>query len=186
MNIIKTDLPEVLLIEPNVFEDDRGFFMESYQKQRFADAGIMLPFVQDNMSRSQKGILRGLHYQHPAGQGKLVSVVEGSVYDVFVDIRRGSPTFGHWTGVEISADNKRLIWIPPGFAHGFCVLTDFALFVYKCTEYYAPDCERTVKWDDPDIGIEWPVDDPILSPKDVGGKYLKDISSEHLPSYDGS
>jgi dTDP-4-dehydrorhamnose 3,5-epimerase len=181
MNVLKTELPGVLFIEPKIFGDARGFFYESFQAARYTQAGISGPFVQDNHSRSVKGTLRGLHFQEPRAQGKLVQVLRGTVYDVAVDVRRGSPTFGRWVGVELSEAQPRQLWIPPGFAHGFCVLSDSADFFYKCTEFYAPDAERSVAWDDPRIGIRWPVSDPILSAKDRDAPRLDDAPV--LPTY---
>src|SRR5690625_4747394 len=169
MKIIPTAIPDVLLIEPRVFEDERGFFMETWQRQKFAETGIDYEFVQDNHSRSTKGTLRGLHYQIHQPQGKLVRVTVGEVFDVAVDLRRSSPTFGKWVGEYLSADNKRMLWVPPGFAHGFYVLSSIAEFQYKCTDYYAPEYERTIQWNDPVVGIEWPLLEnmpPILSDKD--------------------
>ncbi len=175
MNVIPTDLPEVILLEPKVFGDERGFFMESYNKRVLAEVGIHHDFVQDNHSRSAKGVLRGLHYQLQQAQGKLVRVVAGRVFDVAVDLRKSSPTFGRWAGFELSAENKRLAWIPPGFGHGFLVLSDSADFLYKATDYYAPEHERSVLWNDPAIGIQWPLDgEPLLSGKDRAGVLLKD------------
>ncbi len=179
MNLIKTNLPEVLLIEPRVFGDARGFFMESWNRKTFASLGLDLDFVQDNHSRSAQGVLRGLHYQLHQPQGKLVRVTSGAVYDVAVDLRRASPHFGQWTGHELSAENKHMLWIPPGFAHGFLVLSENADFLYKATEYYAPEHERCVLWNDPAIGIDWPLDllshgEPALSGKDKVGSLLKD------------
>ncbi|MBJ6764055.1 dTDP-4-dehydrorhamnose 3,5-epimerase [Myxococcaceae bacterium JPH2] len=174
MKVIPTELPGVLLLEPKVFGDDRGFFLETFHAGRYADAGIPGPFVQDNLSRSVKGTLRGLHFQEPQAQGKLVQVLAGAVWDVAVDIRRGSPHFGQWMAVELSADNKRQLWVPPGFAHGFCVLSDSADFSYKCTALYAPNCEHGIAWNDPDLGIPWPVNPPLLSPKDARAPRLKD------------
>jgi dTDP-4-dehydrorhamnose 3,5-epimerase len=171
MKVIETSLPGVLLLEPRVFGDERGFFMESYNKRAMSEAGITQEFVQDNHSRSAKGVLRGLHYQIKQPQGKLVRVVAGEVYDVAVDMRRRSPHFGRWTGMRLSAENKRMAWVPPGFAHGFCVLSEFAEFLYKTTDYYAPEHERTLLWNDPGLGIDWPLDgDPMLSGKDSQGK----------------
>jgi dTDP-4-dehydrorhamnose 3,5-epimerase len=181
MNVLKTELPGVLIIEPRVFGDARGFFYESFQAARYTQAGIGGPFVQDNHSRSVKGTLRGLHFQEPRAQGKLVQVLRGTVYDVAVDVRRGSPTFGRWVGVELSEAQPRQLWIPPGFAHGFCVLSESADFFYKCTEFYAPDAERSIAWDDPRIGIRWPVTEPILSAKDRGAPRLDDAPV--LPTY---
>ena len=175
MKFITTTIADVILIEPQVLGDERGFFLETYRAQRYAEAGIQDAFVQDNHSGSRQEILRGLHYQIRHPQGKLVRVVAGEIYDVAVDLRRSSPTFAKWTGVELSADNKHQVWIPIGFAHGFYVLSEWAEVVYKTTDYYAPDWERTLLWNDPDIGIEWPlIDDnpPILSTKDSQGKML--------------
>jgi len=180
MNFTQTSLPGILLIEPKVFGDQRGFFLESYRRDVFEAAGIPA-LVQDNHSRSVRNTLRGLHFQHPHGQGKLIRVTTGAVYDVLVDVRRGSPTFGKWEGYELSAENKRQLWVPPGFAHGFCVLTDFADFLYKCTEYYHPESEHTLLWNDPEVGVEWPVDGPILSEKDKVGKRLGELGM--LPDY---
>lgn len=175
MNIVKTDIPEVLILEPKVFGDSRGFFFESYNQRAFQDATGWAPnFVQDNHSRSQKNVLRGLHYQIVQPQGKLVRVVSGEVFDVAVDIRRSSPTFGRWVGAHLSAENKRQMWVPPGFAHGFVVLSDDAEFLYKTTDFYAPEHERCIAWNDPEIGIDWPLDgDPLLSVKDQQGNLLK-------------
>ncbi|MFT6906899.1 MAG: dTDP-4-dehydrorhamnose 3,5-epimerase [Oleiphilaceae bacterium] len=176
MNVIETDLPGVLIIEPKVFGDDRGFFMETWNKERYAEAGIPTEFVQDNISFSKKGVLRGLHFQDPNPQGKLVSVLQGEVYDVAVDIRRGSPAFGKWVGVSLSSDNKRQLYVPEGFAHGFCVRSEFALFSYKCTDSYNSLAEKTLMWNDSNIGIEWPVIDPQISGKDKVGYRLVDLS----------
>ncbi|MEM5276633.1 dTDP-4-dehydrorhamnose 3,5-epimerase [Cupriavidus taiwanensis] len=168
MNIVTTALPEVLILEPKVFGDDRGFFFESFNARQFEDAtGLKRDFVQDNHSRSAKNVLRGLHYQIQQPQGKLVRVVAGTVFDVAVDIRRSSPDFGKWVGVELSAENKRQLWVPEGFAHGFVVLSESAEFLYKTTDYYAPQFERSLRWDDPALAIEWPIDGiPVLSKKD--------------------
>ena len=179
MRIIATELPEVLLIEPKVFGDARGFFMESWNRKTFQHLGLDLDFVQDNHSRSAKGVLRGLHYQLHRPQGKLVRVSSGAVYDVAVDLRKSSPRFGNWTGHELSADNKHMLWIPPGFGHAFLVLSETADFLYKATEYYAPEHERCVLWNDPAIGIAWPLGSPLsgepaLSAKDQVGSLLKD------------
>ncbi len=175
MQIIQTAIPDVLILEPKVFGDDRGFFFESFNAQAFlAQTGVKLTFVQDNHSKSGRNVLRGLHYQIQQPQGKLVRVVTGEVYDVVVDLRRSSPHFGQWVGVHLSAANKRQFWVPPGFAHGFVVLSDAAEFLYKTTDYYAPAHERSLLWNDPDLGIEWPFDgEPILSAKDVAGTPLK-------------
>jgi len=172
MNVIKTEIPDVLIIEPKVFGDARGFFFESYNERVFREVtGLDVRFVQDNHSRSSRGVLRGLHYQlPPAAQGKLVRCVSGEVFDVAVDLRRNSPTFGCWTGVHLSADNQRQVWIPPGFAHGFLVLSEMADFLYKTTAYYTPACERCILWNDPELAIAWPLEiDPALSPKDQAG-----------------
>ena len=175
MNFIETDLPGVIIIEPKVFGDDRGFFMESWNARVFETAGINGPWVQDNHSRSAKGVLRGLHYQVRQTQGKLVRATAGAVFDVAVDLRRSSPHFGKWTGVELSAENRRMLWVPPGFAHGFLTLSETADFQYKCTDYYAPEWERALIWNDPAIGIDWPLavgEVPSLSAKDAAGLAL--------------
>ena len=184
MQVTEQRVPGVLLIEPKVFGDARGYFKETFSAQRYADAGVVGTFVQDNVSKSARGILRGLHLQHPQGQGKLVSVTRGAVYDVAVDVRQGSPHFGQWVGVELSEDNHRQLWIPPGFAHGFCVTSEEAVFAYKCTEYYAPDRELGVLWNDPGLGIDWPVTEPLLSDKDRVYPCLKDIPAAQLPAYE--
>ena len=176
------DIPGVLLIEPGLFHDTRGLFCEIYHAQRYADAGISERFVQDNFSRSVRGTLRGLHYQEPHGQGKLVMVVEGAVYDVVVDIRIGSPTFGTWQGVDLSSDNYRQLYIPPGCAHGFCVTSEQASVLYKCTEFYSPADERGIIWDDPALAISWPVTTPLLSPKDQAYGTLAAMKDQ-LPRY---
>jgi dTDP-4-dehydrorhamnose 3,5-epimerase len=176
MKFIETRLPGVIRIEPAVFSDDRGYFMETWQARRFSDSGIDLNFVQDNLSQSSKGTLRGLHYQIRQPQGKLVRVVAGEVFDVAVDLRKSSKNFGRWVGEILSAENKHMLWVPPEFAHGFLVLSDTAVFEYKCTDYYAPEHERSIRWDDPDIGIEWPLvnkQQPVLSPKDAAAPFLK-------------
>lgn len=175
MNIIETALPGVLILEPRVFEDERGFFLESWNQQSFANAGLATNFVQDNHSRSARGVLRGLHYQLENPQGKLVRVTKGAVYDVAVDIRRSSPHFGKWVGVELSEDNHRMLWIPPGFAHGFLVVSDTADFLYKCTTLYHPASDRGMRWDDPDIEIAWPDAGmaPQLSGKDAAAPHLR-------------
>ncbi len=172
MNIVQTPLPGVLVFEPRLFGDHRGYFMETWRADAFAAAGVALPFVQDNQSSSRQGVLRGLHYQVRQPQGKLVRVISGRVFDVAVDLRRSSPHFGRWTGVELSAENRRLFWVPPGFAHGFYVLSEAAEFVYKCTDYYAPEHERSLRWDDPAVGIDWPLQagvETVLSDKDRAG-----------------
>lgn len=177
MKAVPLDIPEVLVIEPDVLSDERGFFLESWQRKKFADIGIDYDFVQDNHSRSLKGTLRGLHYQLCHPQGKLVRVTAGQVFDVAVDLRRGSPTFGQWVGEYLTAENFRMMWVPPGFAHGFYVVSETAEFQYKCTDYYAPECERSIHWNDPDLAIEWPVSDesgPILSSKDEQAPRFRD------------
>jgi dTDP-4-dehydrorhamnose 3,5-epimerase len=175
MKFTPTSIPDVILIEPRVFGDQRGFFMETYQARQFAEAGIPNEFVQDNHSGSQQGSLRGLHYQIRQPQGKLVRVVVGEVFDVAVDLRRSSPTFGRWEAARLSAENKIQIWVPPGFAHGFYVLSDWAEIVYKATDFYAPEWERTLLWNDPQVGIDWPLieSQPILSTKDAQGTRLR-------------
>jgi dTDP-4-dehydrorhamnose 3,5-epimerase len=183
MRATPTDLPEVILVEPQVFSDARGFFLETWNQGRYGEAGLPAAFVQDNVSRSARGVLRGLHFQNPKSQGKLVTVLEGEVYDVAVDIRVGSPRFGRWVGALLSGDNKQQLYIPEGFAHGFCVTSDFAIFTYKCTELYAPDAERGIAWNDPDLHIPWPIDRPRLSPKDEKYPRLRDIDRTVLPSY---
>ena len=176
MKVIASELPDVLILEPRVFGDERGFFYESFNARAFSEAtGLNREFVQDNHSRSQRGVLRGLHYQLQQAQGKLVRVTAGEVYDVAVDIRRSSPTFGQWTGVHLSAENKRQLWLPEGFAHGFLVLSEYAEFLYKPTDYYAPAHERCIRWDDPSLAIDWPLDSaPQLSAKDQAGLSLAD------------
>lgn len=176
MKIIQTEIPDVLIIEPRVFGDDRGFFYESYNERKWRElTGLDVRFVQDNHSRSLKGVLRGLHYQIRQTQGKLVRVVSGEVFDVAADIRRSSPTFGKWAGVLLSAENKRELWVPGGFAHGFLVLSESAEFLYKATDYYALEHERCILWNDPELAIDWPLEgEPVLSPKDSKGVLLKD------------
>lgn len=177
MKVTRTEIPDVLIIEPKVFGDARGFFLESWNEKVFADAtGVHLPFVQDNHSRSARGVLRGLHYQLQNPQGKLVRVVRGAVFDVAVDVRRSSPTFGKWVGTELSEESHRQFWVPPGFAHGFIVLSESADFLYKTTDYYAPQHERCIAWNDPDLDIHWPQagDGPKLSPKDAQGLRLRE------------
>ena len=171
MKVEPTCIPDVLIIEPQVFGDQRGFFMETWNAQSLGHLGIDVTFVQDNQSRSNRGALRGIHYQLPRPQGKMVRVAAGRVFDVAVDLRRSSETFGKWVGVELSAENKRMLWVPPGFGHGFLALEDGTDFLYKCTDYYSPEDERCVRWDDPEVGIDWPIDGvtPILSVKDLVG-----------------
>ena len=176
MRFIPCDIPGPVIIEPKVFGDERGFFLESWNRAAFAEAGLDLTFVQDNHSRSSRGVLRGLHYQEPNSQGKLVRVANGSVFDVAVDIRRSSATFGRWIGVELSAANQRMLWVPPGFAHGFLTLEDKTDFMYKCTDFYQPTAQHCLRWDDPGLAIDWPLEGltPELSAKDKVGKLLAD------------
>jgi dTDP-4-dehydrorhamnose 3,5-epimerase len=177
MNVVKTAIPDVLILEPKVFGDSRGFFMESYNKAVLAQVGITGEFVQDNHSRSVKNVLRGMHYQLEKPQGKLVRVAEGEVFDVVVDLRRKSATFGKWVGTRISGDNKKQLWIPPGFAHGFVVLSESADFLYKVTEYWSPTDEHSLLWNDPEVGIEWPMDGtPVVSAKDAAGARFRDAA----------
>ena len=183
MKIIKTPLPGCLVIEPAVHGDTRGFFYESFHAEKFAQAGLDLKFVQTNVSRSAQGVLRGLHYQWPHSQGKLVSVLEGEVYDVAVDIRRGSPTFGQWAAAVLSADNKRHFWVPEGFAHGFAVLSEQASFVYQCTALYDREADAGIRWNDAQIGVDWPLAQPSLSDKDQRAPFLADVPPERLPPY---
>lgn len=186
MNIITTNLDGVIVFEPKVFDDARGLFLESFNSERYKDAGIKESFVQDNISRSGKDVLRGLHYQLEYPQGKLVTVLQGKVFDVAVDIRQGSPTFGQWHGEILSSDNFKQMYIPPGFAHGFCVLSEQAMFLYKCTEFYHPEDEHSVFYSDASINIDWPCDTPILSEKDKAGLSLDTLGiNHHLPSYHG-
>jgi dTDP-4-dehydrorhamnose 3,5-epimerase len=181
MNVKATSLPGLLLIEPRVFRDQRGRFMETYNEARYRQLEVPSHFVQDNLSVSSRGVIRGLHYQHPHDQAKLVMAVHGRVFDVAVDIRRGSPTFGHWAGFELSGENGRQLYIPEGFAHGFCVLSETATFLYKCSDLYVPECEGSILWSDPDIGIEWPIAEPLLSEKDQNAPRLHGIYQEKLP-----
>lgn len=185
MRIIETALPGCVVIEPTVHGDARGFFYESFNAKRFADAGLDLRFVQTNVSRSARGVLRGLHYQWPNPQGKLVSVLEGEVYDVGVDIRVGSPSFGRWAAAILSADNKRHFWVPEGFAHGFVVLSDFATFMYQCTAPYDGAADAGIRWNDGDIGVDWPVAEPQLSAKDARAPFLAEVARERLPPWRG-
>jgi dTDP-4-dehydrorhamnose 3,5-epimerase len=185
MKIIPTRLKDVLIIEPLVFGDHRGYFLETHQKQRYAEAGIAVEFVQDNISFSQRRTLRGLHFQHPQGQAKLVQVLDGEIFDVAVDVRPGSPDFGQSVAVTLSAGNHRQLFIPQGFAHGFCVLSPTALFLYKCSDFYAPQHEAGICWDDPNLSIPWPLKDPVLSERDRAFPRLEEIPADRLPSYGG-
>lgn len=180
MNVITCDIPGLVIIEPKVFGDARGYFMETWNQQRYHDAGFDWNFVQDNISVSRRGILRGLHFQNPKGQGKLVYVLQGEVFDVAVDLRKSSPTFGRWHGLTLSAENKRQFFVPAGFAHGFAVLSETAMFAYKCTEFYNPQNEMALLWNDPEVGVQWPLEAPLLSDKDARGVRLRDIPRERL------
>jgi dTDP-4-dehydrorhamnose 3,5-epimerase len=182
MKVSELDIPGVLLIEPRVFRDPRGVFLETWNAERYRAAGIKREFVQDNVSISKRGVIRGLHYQHPNPQGKLVTVLQGKVFDVAVDVRRGSPTFGRWAGCELSSDDARQLFIPEGFAHGFAVLSDTAVFAYKCSDRYVQESEGTILWNDPEIGIPWPVENPVLSEKDLSSVLLREMPAERLPS----
>jgi len=182
MKFLPTQLSGVLIVEPDVYRDERGWFLETYHVHKYQEAGILLPFVQDNCSSSVRGTLRGLHLQMPRLQGKLVRVIRGEIFDVAVDIRKGSPTFASWVGVTLSAEDFRQIYIPPGFAHGFCVISDAAEVEYKCTDVYAPGGEVTIRWDDPRLGIQWPITHPLLSTKDAVGQLLDDLCDQ-LPDY---
>lgn len=184
MKRLDTRLPGVCIIEPRVYGDARGSFFESFHASRFHELGLDLQFVQSNVSRSARGVLRGLHYQWPHPQGKLVSVLEGEVYDVAVDIRRGSPTFGQWDAAVLSADNHRQMWIPEGYAHGFCVLSAWATFTYQCTALYDPTADAAVRWNDAALAIDWPISEPLLSDKDARAPLLADVPAERLPTYD--
>ena len=186
MKVQSTALDGVLIIDPVVFSDRRGSFWESYQAEKYKAAGMGVEFVQDNISTSTRGTLRGLHFQHPNDQVKLVQVIQGEVFDVAVDIRKGSPTFGQWIGVMLSGDNRRQYYIPQGFAHGFCVTSESAVFSYKCSDFYAPESEGGILWSDPDIGIKWPVSTPVLSEKDTAYACLKDVPENRLPRYSKS
>jgi dTDP-4-dehydrorhamnose 3,5-epimerase len=183
MKVLNTEIPGVIIIEPDVFGDQRGYFMELWNQRRYAEAGLDVNFVQDNLSYSTRGVLRGLHFQNPNAQGKLVYVLQGEVFDVAVDIRVGSPTFKKWVGVTLSSENKRQFYIPEGFAHGYCVLSETALFAYKCTDLYDPSAEGGIRWDDPGIGIDWPVNKPILSNKDLNNNFLREMRYDLLPLY---
>lgn len=183
MNTKETKLAGVLVLEPDVFSDERGYFLETWNRTRYESVGIPGSFVQDNISFSKKGILRGLHFQYPQPQGKLVQVLSGQVVDIAVDIRQGSPTFGQWISEELSDENHKQMYIPPGFAHGYCVTSETAVFSYKCTDFYNPKTERGVIWNDPDLKIDWPIAEPILSPRDMGYSRLKDFRPEDLPQF---
>jgi dTDP-4-dehydrorhamnose 3,5-epimerase len=183
LNVIETSLPGVLVLEPKVFADERGFFMETYHADRFREIGIDAIFVQDNHSRSARGVLRGLHYQEPNPQGKLVRCTKGALFDVAVDIRVGSPHFGKWAGVELTEENRRMLWVPAGFAHGFCALADISDLAYKVTALYDGKSDRVILWNDPDLQIAWPIRDPLLSPKDAAAPRLKD--AQMLPRFQG-
>lgn len=183
MKVDTTPLLGLLVVTPRVFSDARGFFLETFHLGKYGEQGITGPFVQDNWSHSVKDTLRGLHFQHPNAQGKLVCVTRGAVYDVAVDVRVGSPTFARWFGIELSESNRRQLWIPPGFAHGFCALTDDTDFLYKCTALYAPDCEQSVLWNDPALGIDWPTKSPLLSAKDAVAPVLSAVT--RLPTFQG-
>lgn len=180
MKVMRCDIAGLLIIEPKVFGDARGFFLETWNAQRYHEAGLDLNFVQDNMSSSRRGTLRGLHFQNPKSQGKLVWVIEGEVFDVAVDLRRSSPTFGRWHGLNLSGQNRLQFYVPPGFAHGFAVLSETAVFAYKCTDLYSPKDELTLSWDDPAVGVKWPLSDPVLSGKDKQGVRLKDLPPDRL------
>ena len=184
MNFVSTELQGVIIVEPHVFRDDRGFFLETYHQGKFAEGGIQVSFVQDNHSRSSQATLRGLHLQRTKTQGKLIRAIEGEIFDVAVDVRRGSPAFGKWIGVNLSAENFKQLYIPPGFAHGFYVMSEVAEVEYKCTDFYAPDDELTIIWNDDTLGIAWPATSPLLSPKDASGRSLKEVLSL-LPQYGG-
>ena len=183
MKIVETHLPGVVIIEPKVFGDRRGYFLESYQQQRYTEAGIDVPFVQDNMSHSSRGVLRGMHFQLNFPQGKLVSVSRGEVFDVALDVRQGSPTFGQWFGALLNDKNHHQLYVPPGYAHGFCVLSEIVDFQYKCTDLYHPEDEGGILWNDPEIGIEWPIKEVILSDKDKTNKPLSEMANAELPVF---
>ncbi|MBW9261407.1 MAG: dTDP-4-dehydrorhamnose 3,5-epimerase [Candidatus Thiodiazotropha sp. (ex. Lucinisca nassula)] len=186
MEVVETKIPGVLLLKPKVFGDQRGWFMESWQNERYASLGIPEQFVQDNMAYSEQGVLRGLHIQNPYGQGKLVQAIKGEVFDVAVDVRKGSPWFGQWVGVHLSETNHHQFYVPVGFAHGYLVLSEEAIFAYKCTDHYHPETQFSVRWDDPEIGIEWPVGlNPLLAEKDRDAPLLSEIPEETLPLYTG-
>ena len=183
MQVIQTELPGVLIVEPKVFGDSRGFFFESWNGPRYEAAGMPGQAAQDNISFSARGVLRGLHFQNPEPQGKLLFVLLGEIFDVAVDIRRESPTFGRWVGVVLSAENKRQLYVPEGFAHGFCVTSEQALITYKCNRLYRPEYEAAIAWDDPDLGIRWPISEPTLAPKDRAALKLREFPTERLPGF---
>jgi dTDP-4-dehydrorhamnose 3,5-epimerase len=183
MKVIRTEFKEVLILQPDSFSDNRGYFMETYHRERYEQLGIRTSFVQDNLSYSVKGTLRGLHYQYPHGQAKLVQAIRGEIFDVAVDIRLGSPSFGKWVSIVLSEENKRQLYVPAGFAHGFCVLSETALVHYKCSEFYAPECEGGILWCDASVGVNWPISTPLLSDKDRGYPCLNDIPKNRLPVY---
>lgn len=182
MKTVVTDIEGLLVIEPDMYPDKRGFFTETFQTQRYAEAGIRCEFVQDNLSFSTRGTLRGLHFQINRAQAKLVYVITGEIFDVAVDLRPGSPTYGQWAGITLSQENRRQLFIPEGFAHGFCVVSETAYFAYKCSDFYTPEDEGGVLWSDPEIGIRWPAEDPIISPRDLGLPTLADLAPDKLPS----
>lgn len=184
MHIIETKIPGVLILEPTVYSDARGDFFECFHAEKYPHQGLPAKFVQDNFSRSKKNVVRGLHYQLTNAQGKLIWITQGKIFDVVADVRRGSPTFGQWLGITLSADKQQQVYIPPGLAHGFCALTDNVNFYYKCTDYYQPNSERGILWSDTDLNIPWPVTNPILSDKDKLNPTLKDINPEQLPQYE--
>ncbi len=181
MKVVRTGIPDVVIIEPTIFGDPRGFFLESFQSQRYAEVGIDKPFLQDNLSRSSRGVLRGLHVQNPKAQGKLVTVLRGRVLDVAVDVRKYSPTFGEHVAVELNEQNRRQLWIPRGFAHGFLVLSETADFFYKCDEYYSPETQLVIRWNDPELAIDWGIDKPTVSDRDAAGCRLSEVDA--LPEY---
>ncbi|MEO8624227.1 MAG: dTDP-4-dehydrorhamnose 3,5-epimerase [bacterium] len=183
MNVLPARASGLRVIEPRVFGDERGYFFESWNEAQYRAAGITEQFVQDNVSRSERGVLRGLHFQSPGEQGKLVTVLVGAAFDVAVDIRRGSPTYGEWVGIHLDERNHRQVYIPAGFAHGFQVTSEFAILSYKCSDYYQPATEATIAWNDPDIAVEWPISEPVLSPKDTNGMLLRDLPAERQPFF---
>lgn len=185
MKVLETALTGLLLIKPDSYKDNRGYFMESWHREKYRQHGVALEFVQDNLSYSKRGVLRGLHFQYPFAQDKLVYVLAGEVFDVAVDIRRGSPTFGQWEGFLLSGNNKLQLFVPGGFAHGFCVTSETALFAYKCTDFYVPAAEKGILWNDPQLGIKWPVSEPVLSDKDMELPLMKSLELEKLPVFAG-